>query len=318
MAKSEFLNLENVYRISGDDLFLIKNTVNKIEKACELNFPDLNKSVFDNENFNADAVCLSCQQIPMMDKKRLVIVKNIQKLKESDISKLVEYAKNPIEETVLILEEMVGANIFSKVPAEKIVCNKLTETKLKDYIVKELESSGKTINEEAVSALIEFCSRDMLRIQNELFKLKFIKSSNIDFEIIKKYVNKNDDYSIFEISTALTYGQGDKAINLIHKMLESLEFPVILGLISSHFRRMLYSVISEGSEEEIATKLGVKSFAVKRAKTLAKNLSSKQIVDICNLILEIDYGIKSGKMNIENSLYFMVFSIINIVKGAKK
>lgn len=317
MTKFDKSNLDCVYRFSGDDMLLIKQNVKELEEACNVSMPEINKTIFDSDNFNVEKVLLACEQLPVMSDKRLVHLKNIIKLKDGEIEKLVLYAKNPAMDTVLILEEVTGGNAFGKVPATKIVCNKLSEDKLKPIVIKELEEVGKTIDQEALNLLLDFCSNDSYRINNELLKLKYITEKDITCEIIKSMVHKNDEFSVFEISTALTYGQGDKAINLIHKMLESMEFPVILGLISAHFRRMLYAVISNGTNDEIAEKLGVKPFAISKAKSLAKNLSPKQILDICSLILDIDYNIKNGTMNVENSLYYLVFSVIAIVKGEK-
>ncbi|MBR2433517.1 MAG: hypothetical protein IKB21_02815, partial [Clostridia bacterium] len=115
----------------------------------------------------------------------------------------------------------------------------------------------------------------------------------------------------------LSYGQGDKAIKLMKKMLETMEFPVILGLISAHFRRMLYANLAEGTNGEIANLLGVKEFAVAKAKTLSKHIKPNAILQINNLILQIDYDIKSGKMNAENAMYFLVLQICQLVKGEK-
>ena len=57
--------------------------------------------------------------------------------------------------------------------------------------------------------------------------------------------------------------------------------------------------------------------AVAKAKTLAKHIKPSAILQINNLILQIDYDIKSGKMNAENAMYFLVLQICQLVKGEK-
>lgn len=309
-------NLKNVYRLTGDDVLMIEKALHIIQDACNISFPELNVAVFDDENFNAQEIVLSCEQMPFVSDKRLVLVKNILKIKDSEIKILEQYALNPVLSTVLVFVEVVGNNVFSKLTAEKVLCKKLSSEELQKFVKEEFEKENKKISLSAVNLLVDFCGNDLLRIKNELTKLLNYKNE-IDDDDIKKLVKKSDDFSIFEISTALTYGQGDKAIKLMNKMLETMEFPVILGLISSHFRRMLYAVLSDATPDEIANNLGVKGFAISKARTLAKNLKPMQILKINNIILDVDYDIKMGKMAVDNAMFYLVFKITNIIKGGK-
>lgn len=309
--------LKAVYRLYGDDILMIEKAFKIIEQRCNLQMPELDKAVFTDENFDVEKVLLSCQQLPFMSVKRLIVLKNIEKLKADDQKKLEEYCKNPAESSVLVLQENMGGTAFSKLSAEKVQCKKLEVKELAKIVDSAFVSSKCSITPEAVNLLIDFCGKDLLCIQNSLSKLLYYGESEITVDVIKKLVKKSDEYSIFEISTALTYGQGDKAIVLMKKMLETMEFPVILGLISAHFRRMLYALISEGTSQEIAESLGVKEFAISKAKTLGKNISPSKVLNIYNLILSLDYDIKSGKFSSENAMYYLVFQIIDIIKGEK-
>lgn len=319
LEKTSLENLKSIYRLTGDDALVIESAEDFIESLLSLQMPELNKTVFSDENFDAEKIILACQQMPFVDCKRLVVVKNITKVKDADLKKLEGYCTNPEPNTILIFREIVSQNVFGKLTAEKVLCNKKNEVELAKMIREEFAkfSPTKTISQNAVDMLIDFCGKDSLRIKNELSKILFSNSNEITEKDIQKMVKKSDEYSVFEITTALSLGQSDKAIVLIKKMLETTDFPVILGLISSHFRRMLYSVLSEGTNAEIANMLGVKEFAVAKAKKLAENISLPNILKINNTILEVDYDIKNGKMSAENAMYYLVFQIIAFVKVRK-
>ena len=317
MKNLEKSGLKNVYRLTGDDAIEIEKALDIITARAGVTMPEINQTIFTDETFDAEKIILSCQQMPFLSDKRLVIVKNMAKVKEADIKKLEEYCKTPAPETILVFQEIVGQNVFSKLSAEKVLCKKLEKPALVEIVNAAFSGTTKTITPAATGLLVDFCNNDQLLIQNELSKLLFAQNDVIDEDLVKKLVKKSDEYSVFEISTALTYGQGDKAIKLMKKMLETMEFPVILGLISAHFRRMLYANLAEGTNAEIANLLGVKEFAIAKAKTLAKHIKPSAILQINNLILQIDYDIKSGKMNAENAMYFLVFKICNLVKGGK-
>lgn len=316
MKKLEVASLlKNVYRIFGDDALRIEQALALLETKAGLEMPELNKAQFNDENFDAQKIVLSCQQMPFVSPVRFVVVKSIAKLSASDQKVLEEYCQNPAPSTILAFVENAGGTTFSKLSAEKVSCSKLSAADLEKFVLSEFNKSKKTITPEAVTMLIEFCNFDLLQIQNSLCKLLFCSQNPVVPETVKQLVKKSDEYSVFEISTALTYAQGNKAIILMKKMLETMEFSVILGLISAHFRRMLYGALAEGSDADVASMLGVKEFAISKARRLAKTISPNKLLRISNLILNVDFDIKSGKMNAENAMYYLVFCIVDIIKG---
>lgn len=307
--------VKNVYHISGNDLFLMESACKEIENACVNNLGDMNKTIFNDENFNSDELTAICYQMPMFSEKRFVLVKNISKISEVDLKKIIAYSKSPSEDSVLVLCELPNLSLFEKVNAEKIICKKLFDSELRNVIMEDLKEYGKGITFEAMQILINYCLKDLMLIKNEIKKLGFYDANIIDENIVKKLVHQNDEFSVFEISDALSKAQGDRAIVLLNKMLETKEFGFVLGLISSHFRRMLYSVMSAGTDKEIADQLGVKEFAVTKVKQQAKNLKINQIVKINEHILDVDFQIKSGKLIGKNAMYYLVFAILDIIKN---
>lgn len=303
-----------IYVISGNDFIIMKGACQKIEDSCEIRIPEIDKSIFDDDNFDVEKIILSCNQLPMTAKKHFVLVKNIWKCKDSDIKKINEYATNPVLDTVLVFLEIPSVSTFGKVIAEKVICKKLESYELAK-IIRDKLIGKKQITDDAVNTLIDFCNKDLLQISLEVFKLEFLPETVITEKEIIRNVSKSDEYSIFEITSSLTKGDVNRSIILLKNMLQTMQFPMILGLISSHFRKILYSNISDGTSEEIASCLGVKEFSIKKAKTQSKGLTLPNILKINERILDIDYNIKNGKMSVENAMYFLIFSICGIVKG---
>ena len=318
--------LKSIYHIFGNDLFLMQEACSLIENECHNKIGEFNKNVFTDENFNMDELLLICNQIPMFADKRFILVKNVSKLSEADAKKLSKYEENPSNECVLVFLELPDVNVFGKFKFEKVECKKLSEYELRKVVIEDLKKSGREITTNAVNLFINFCLKDLILIKNEIEKLKFYnpnennenqnnKNIIIDGNIIKKLVHQNDEYTIFEISDALTKSQSDRALNLLNKMLETKDFSSILGLISSHFRRMMYSVMSGGTSAEIATKLGVKEYAVIKSKQMAKQLKLMQVLGINELILDINFKIRDGKIAVKNAMYYLVFKIIEILQN---
>ena len=315
----DFNNLSPVYHVSGEDAYLINEVLRQIEDACENPLGDINTAIFDDENFDADKIIMSTEQMPIMAKKRFVLVKNVLKAKDAEIKKLDKYCKAPALDTVLVFAEIPGLSVFSKLPAQKIVCKKLSTIELGERVREETAKYGKEISSEAANLLINFSSRDLMRINTEISKLAFASNDNeITADDVKRLVHQNDDYSVFEITNALSDGNADRGIDLMKKMLEVYEFPYILSLIYSNFRRMFHVVLSDGTNAEIAKKIGVQEFAISTMRARAKKLKPMQIIKINELILDIDYSIKIGKMGAENAMFYLAFKMVEIIKGELK
>ena len=88
--------------------------------------------------------------------------------------------------------------------------------------------------------------------------------------------------------------------------------PATLGLITNHFRRLFFIAVSEMENGELASLLGVKEYAIIKARGQIKNFSKLQLKKIYALLEKVDYMIKSGRMLAQNALYFLVFSILYI------
>ena len=139
--------IKPAYFICGDDSFLEYKSLELIENACNLMFPDFNKVVFSVDGFNARQVVESCEVLPIGDEKRLVIVKDyLNKKNEEEKKVFVEYLKNPTPSTCLVLFSTTPTNDFymSFVNSLEFVdCNKLGEDTLKNGLLQNYQSKIK-------------------------------------------------------------------------------------------------------------------------------------------------------------------------------
>lgn len=306
--------LKNVYKITGEDGYLISQAIAEIESQLDDAMPEMNKSVFNDENFSADKVIYAASQLPFMAKKRLVVVREVSKISEDDKKKLIAYAKNPSPESVLVFVD--DNKIFSAIPATPIDCKNLSPYELTALINSEVQKRGKRIEPDAVKFLIENCSGVVLKIENELEKLYSYLGDGelITLDMAKKLVTKSEDYNVFELSEALSKKNGEKAISLATLMLEDGDPGMIFSLLSNHFRRLFHSKISKETPAELAKLFGVKEYAIIKARQQAENFSAGALKKINELILSVDYMVKNGEMNAVNGVYFLIFSILRDVK----
>ena len=297
--------IEPCYLVQGEDILLYDKALELIKDACNLQLEEFNFIKFDEDSFNGDAVIDTLQTLPMGSEKKIVLLKNVTKLSEDFKKKLISYLKNPVLSSCLVIFDFF--NKFDFIISEKVSAKRLDEKSLAEIIEKEITDSGKLIKKDAVELLISYCCDYYSLIHNELQKLKSCNRDVIETRDIENMVTREVEYTVFELTEALSKKDADKAVSLLNLMDKDTK---TFSLIANHFRRLFFVSISKESDADLSKLLGVKEFAVVKARQLAKNFSKIQLKNIYELLDDVDFYIKNGEMQIENALYYLIFGIL--------
>ena len=297
--------IETCYLVQGEDVLLYDKALKKKKKAMDLQLEDFNFNIFDDDNFNGDLVIDTCETLPMGSEKKVVLLKNISNPNENFKKKLKDYLKNPLQSTCLVIFDFF--NKFDFLISEKISAKRLDDQSLKEIVITELKKNEKTITDGACQKLIEACCNYYSLIKNELEKL----ISCDDFEITEKTIDalvcKQTEFTVFELTDALSKRDADRAVSLLNLMPKDTK---TFSLVLNHFRRLFFVAVAEGTEKELADLLGVKEYAIIVAKRLSKNFSKLQLKNIYEMTSDVDFYIKNGQMQVENALFYLVFGIL--------
>ena len=302
--------IASVYLVEGDDFYLFDKALNMIKNACGITLDDFNISVLTDESFNLDALFNACEMLPMADAKRIIVIKGAN-VKETEKKKMENILLKIPKTTCVVVLDYFKNFEFLKKSFTFVDAGKLDKETVKKLVVAYLTREGKQISGEAMETLIEATNGYLTKIMNELQKLVCydLDNSLITQKMIDDVVVKDIEFSVFELTEALSKKNGDKALNLL-KLMEKDQG--VFSLISNHFRRLFYVSISEQNNRELASLLNVKEYAIVKARELARGFSKAQLRKINSLLEELDYKVKSGKMLAQNALHLLVFNIINV------
>lgn len=302
--------IARVYLVEGDDYYLFDRAYLMIKNACNITLDDFNVNILDEETYSNDKLFAATELLPIIDEKRLVVVKG-GKLSDADKKTMTNILLKIPKTTVVIVLDYNKKFEFLKKDFVFVDANRMDKELVKKLVNASLANVGKKIDADALETLIESCNGYLTRIMNELNKLVCynLDSEDISKEAVEKLVNKDTEFSVFELTEALSKKDGDKAIRLL-KLMEKEQG--VFALISNQFRRLFYSAISDLTNSELAGLLGVKEFAIMKARQLAKGFSKAQLKKICSMLEEMDYAVKSGAMLQTNALYLLVFNILYV------
>ena len=298
-----------LYVLKGEDSFVIGSAIKHISNACGNEMADFNKVIFDNENFNVNRLNEAIEMLPIGFDRKFVLIKNVEKISENDKKTINSILENVPETTTIVI---VYNEAWKFLKGGEIVdCGKQSQDLLHKFVRVELNKKNKTISPNALKEIVELCSYDMTKISNELKKVSSFADSQVEVEDVKLLIEPDNEYKIFELTEALGAKNATKSIVLLSSFLSKKEpIQVLFSLISNHFRRLAHCAISPLPNSELAEFFGVKEYAITKAKEQAKYFSKAQLRNILSILKEVDFMIKSGKMNAENAIYYLVFKIL--------
>ena len=309
-------SLGGIYHLEGDDRYVLINALELIEKRVGLTYPEMNKTIFNNESkYTLDDIIQSALSMPFGDEKRLVVVWDTP-LKSADYTKFEKFIQGGGAESAVFVFISSSPNEFSKKMKNISVvvdCNKLDDATLKRWIVAKVSKEGLQIEEGAVSLLIEYSNSSLARISTELDKLTTMGEGVISSSLIESFVIPDREYQIYELTDAISKGESDRVFNIVDTILAHDKFPIgVIQYLYQSFRKLLYIVLSKKSDDELSQAFKVKPYAIKMSRNQASKFTPKQLKKINEQLSNLEFDIKSGRASLQTSVTFAICRILLI------
>jgi len=295
------------YMVTGEDAFLLQLAAGQFKKLVT-EFPELNVSIYE-ASVDAASLAAALETLPVMGAYRLVICHEVS----GDIAVLGQYLAAPNPSTIFVfVSSKLPENLSKLVSRFEIVdCAKLDEKHIEQWVNSKLSETGTQIEPDAIRLLLAYCNHSLTRINLEAQKLALYRAGGmITSADIADTVEPNQEYQIYELSDAVGKRQAARIAKILQK-LQAANMPAVtlLGMLYSHFRRLLFCTIDPNSPD-LAKKLGVKDYAVKMAKQAAAVFNPKRLKTICDAFHVLDLSIKTGEMGDKLALDFYILDIL--------
>lgn len=295
-----------VYLFCGSEKYLMEEALRKVESlVVEPATRCFNYNVFQGSEATAEAIIDVAQTIPMMARRRLVVVKDIDKLKSSEMERLAKYVNDPSPSTCLILmAEKVDMRkgVFQAMKNCTIRFEPLYENQLPQWIKREVEARGRKIRPEAAQFLADAVGSDLLRLRNELEKVALYigGSKEIAIQDVEAVSTKGRLKSIFELTDAVGGRNTGKAMKVLGDLLDNGENGVYILYMITRQLRLIWKVkelMDIGKRADVIGKeLGIQPFLLKGVIEQARMFSREDLREVFPRLLEADASLKSGKL----------------------
>jgi DNA polymerase III subunit delta len=264
-----------VYWLEGEEEFFIDQVIEFAEKNIlsdsEASF---NLTIFYGRDTSWPDLFNACTKYPMFSDKQVVILKEAQAMK--DVERLENYVEKPLSSTLLFVaykgKKLDGRTKLAKLLKDKAVLlssKKLYDNELPEWTNELIKMKGYTINNRALSLLIDHIGNDLNRLNNEVNKLILNLDSrkNITEDDVETFVGISKEFNVFELQQAIANKDLYKAVRIIQYFESNpkaapiqLIFPSLYNYFSKV--QMIYSVPSR-DEKTVAAAIGVNAYFVR-------------------------------------------------------
>lgn len=306
-----------IYVCYGPERFMLQEFIQYItDKLIDPNEREFAISRYDLSETSLDAVLEDAGTFPFMAEKKLVIAKNAVFLTgakdnsklEHNTDKLLEYLKTPAEFTVLLL--LVDAEklderkkMVKSLKESSIAFPALSAEELLTWVKRQAERAAFSFAEGAADQFVLYAGGNLQNLSAELEKLSLYvgKGGVVSGDIVDALVTRSTEQNVFILIEDIVRLRLQRAFTILHELIKQKEEPVKLTLLIARQFRIILQVkemSKQGySQQQLAGQLGLHPYAVKIAAEQGAKFKDEQLIRILSELAELDYKMKSGKID---------------------
>lgn len=322
---------ENCYTFCGVDEALMKEKIALIKnKVLNASFSDLNFVQFDGKLVDMEVVLNTCDTIPFMDEKKVVVVYRAEFLGESEdrafnkaFEMLQKYVENPASHTILIVYYVFSedrekpSNKIKKL--EKKTCtvkfDKLKGMNLEKKIKTLFDERGKSIGKIELKLFCDGIENNMECVKNEVEKLCcYTLDKEITKEDILTMLPPKADNDIFDLVDCISQRKLEKALDIINELLfKGEKLTYVLFMIERQFNLLLQIKlgIEQGKNKDILVKeLKMNPYICEKMIMQSKKFSLANLKAAIYDCLKSEEVLKSSPVNGKTEIELLLLKTI--------
>jgi DNA polymerase III subunit delta len=178
------------------------------------------------------------------------------------------------------------------------------------WILKEAQTMGGTFSPAASEALAAHVDNDTLLARQEIGKiLLYTGQRTVEAVDIELLTPAHGQVSVFEMVDALVAGRSQRAIQLLHRLLETGDPVIIFSMVVRQFRLLIQAreAFDEGCRpDQIGTRIGIPNYTAKHLVPQVHFFTLPQLEGIYRRLLEIDEAVKSSQVTVDTALDLLI------------
>lgn len=313
--------IRSVYYLFGDDDYIKDESFNKIKDAVlKGGIPDFNSDVFYGGEVEVAKILLAASTLPVMAPRRLVVLRDADKLKAAEEAELLPYLEDPSPGTTLLLTgrsvdkrkkfflaiRKNGAVIEHSPPYER---------EMPKWIRWVAKKRGFHISDEACRFLVDIIGNDISAVANEIEKVSLYvgERKNIELEDIEAISVDLKSRTVFQLIDAIGTKNLKNSLENLKKLLDSGESTLLILSMILRQIRLIWTgldILNKGGREaDVKKKIKLPPFVFNGYFKQIKLFKEKDLKEAHEQIFQLDLKFKSTKIDQERALELLMFRL---------
>lgn len=326
-----------VYLLFGSESFLREEALETLRTYAFARSPrDFNYDSYDAREGQLEAALATARTLPMMGPLRLVLLRGMDALlgqetgarkgeggkkRAAAAQELLEaYLDDPEPRSLLVLSaEKVDRRrkAFKQIDAAGAVIElkELKARQIPEWITRRAQSMGLRLEGPTPHLLADVLGTDLGTIVRSLEKLQLYVGDRglVQPADVETCVARTKVHAVFELMDAVGRRQTDRALTLLHRMIENREAPLmILTMLTRQIRRvwLAASLLHAGvPRRDLAQRLGLLDFLVDDLCRQAELFARADLVRALDLLFDTDRALKSSGGDPERVMELLVLGL---------
>jgi len=298
--------LASVYLLYGEEEFLVEEAIRSItDVALPGDAREFNLDALRGGETDVRDVVARASAFPMMAERRVVVLRDAEKISGKDAELLSVYLEKPSPSTTMVV--VATKADFRKRPytvlkrsATVVECRRLWENQVPAWITGRARAMGRDLEPDAVKLLCAYVGTSLRDVQNELEKLFIFAGDRqrISADDVAALVGISKEFSIFELQKAVGQRDLHRAATITLRMLEAGEgLPFILVMLTNYFHALwkLRDLRRPGiAEADQAAGAKIPPFALREYADALRRYSAQEVEHAFELLTSADEQSKTS------------------------
>lgn len=304
-----------VYVVIGEEQVFADRVVAAARKhVVEAAMAGFNVDVFEAGETPVHRIVDSANTMPMMSRRRLIILRGIERLEKSEeksksspTDALAEYVASPSPSTVLVIvgSKLDGRRKLATVAKKShiiVECAPLRSNMLPLFVREECKRRGHAIASDVADALVDLVGSELASLLDAIERLSLYagEKQEINEDAVHSCIARVRVGSVWGLADAVAARDRATALRLLNENYDPRDRGLPLhGLLASSIRKMLKlrALLDGGvSTDEAAKRAGFPPFKAQDAARQAKRFKPGELERAVAIFAEADLALKGSKV----------------------
>ena len=302
-------NFDPLYFFFGEETFLIDELqALLIEEALAPSQHDFNLDIVYGSEAEASQVIGLCQGFPAGAPKRVVVVREFEKLENNRQFKA--YAQQPNPRSIVLLACTTKPNLSAhpyRALKEQATWSEFQspyDNEMPGWIQDYVQGQGYEIDPRANQMLADYVGTDLQRAASEIEKLMTFAGdrTRLTADDVLAASGQTRDFNVFELQAAIGEGRHADAERIATRILQQASNPrgeaiMMVAVLNGYFDKLWKLQAPEAQREnkyDIASRIGVPPFFADEYRQAAQRYDRAALADAYSALLAADYELKGG------------------------